>query len=116
VSDSHTRYAFHTFANLEQVFQSSETTKNVLAIMRIAIRERVVGKCRSRRAPSIYFPTASLNGPKCRVWDAMEKRAPFYIFHPKKHLMLTLGLPSNAEDFEIGVVVSTKHEDGGQGG
>jgi hypothetical protein len=46
----------------------------------------------------------------------MGKRALFYIFHPKKHLTLALGFPSNAEDFEIGVVVSTKHEDCGQGG
>jgi hypothetical protein len=26
---------------------------------------------------------------------------PFYILHPKKHLTLALGFPSNAEDFEI---------------
>jgi len=33
VSDLLVLYAFHNFANLEQVFQSSETTKNVFAIV-----------------------------------------------------------------------------------
>ena len=37
MSDLHVLYAFHTIVNLEQVFQSSETTKNVFAIMCIAM-------------------------------------------------------------------------------
>jgi hypothetical protein len=55
VSNLHVLYAFHTFANLEQVFQSSEITKNVFAIMCITMGEPVVGKCRSCRAPSHLF-------------------------------------------------------------
>jgi hypothetical protein len=38
VSDLLVLYAFHNFANLEQVFQSSKTTKNVFAIMCIAMK------------------------------------------------------------------------------
>jgi hypothetical protein len=106
VPDLHILYAFRTFANLEQ---SSETSKDVFANMCVAIREQIAGK---RRAPSLYCPPPSLNGLQCLVRTRWRNR-PFLHLPPKETLEACTGFPPNAEDFEIGVVVSIKHEDCG---